>query len=64
MSITLLTHRSARVSAWTDIPYVNLEQPWHNKLANDGATINGKLFTICSDLSVSSMTYTYAIFFN
>ena len=49
---------------WTDIPYVNLEQPWHNKLANDGATINGKLFTICSDLSVSSMTYTYAIFFN
>ena len=49
---------------WTEIPYVDLDQPWHNKLANDGATINGKLFTICSDLSISSMTYTYAIFFN
>ena len=49
---------------WTEIPHVALDQPWHNKLANDGATINGKLFTICSDLSVSSMTYTYALFFN
>ncbi|MBP3919860.1 MAG: hypothetical protein J6I50_11915 [Clostridia bacterium] len=49
---------------WTEIPHIDLTQPWHNKLANDGATINGKLFTICSDLSVSSMTYTYAIFFN
>ncbi len=49
---------------WTEIEHIDLEQPWHNKLANDGATINGKLFTICSDLSISSMTYTYAIFFN
>ena len=49
---------------WTEIEFVDLEQPWHNKLANDGATINGKLFTICSDLSISSMTYTYAMFFN
>ena len=48
----------------TDIEYIDLDQPWHNKLANDGATINGKLYTICSDLSISSMTYTYAIFFN
>ncbi|MCQ2433337.1 MAG: hypothetical protein MJ175_12100, partial [Clostridia bacterium] len=49
---------------WVDIPNVDLSRPWHNKLANDGATINGKLFTLCSDLSVSSMTYTYGIFFN
>ncbi|MBQ4590503.1 MAG: hypothetical protein IJB20_00575 [Clostridia bacterium] len=49
---------------WLDAPYVNLEQPWHNKLANDGATINNKLFSICSDLSITSMTYTHAIFAN
>ena len=49
---------------WTEIEHIDLDQPWHNKLANDGATINGKLFTICSDLSISSMTYTYAMFFN
>ncbi len=49
---------------WTDIAHVDLDRPWHNKHANDGATVNGKLFAICSDLSISSMTYTYAIFFN
>ena len=49
---------------WTEVPNVDLTQPWHNKHANDGATVNGKLFAICSDLSISSMTYTYAIFFN
>ncbi len=49
---------------WTEIEHIDLTQPWHNKLANDGATINEKLFAICSDLSVSSMTYTYALFFN
>ena len=43
---------------WTEVPNVDLTQPWHNKHANDGATVNGKLFAICSDLSISSMTYT------
>ncbi len=49
---------------WLEAPYVDLNQPWHNKLANDGATINNKLFTVCSDLSITSMTYTHAIFAN
>jgi len=49
---------------WLEAPYVDLDQPWHNKMANDGATINNKLFSICSDLSITSMTYTHAIFTN
>ena len=49
---------------WTDATYVNLDKPWHNKLANDSATIYGSLYAICSDLSLSSMTSTYAIFAN
>ncbi|MBR5445334.1 MAG: hypothetical protein IKV57_04385 [Clostridia bacterium] len=49
---------------WNDIPYVDQEKPWHNKLANDPSTINGKLFAINSDLSISSLQYTYAIFVN
>ncbi len=49
---------------WLEAPYVDLDQPWHNKAANDGATINNKLFSICSDLSITSMTYTHAIFAN
>lgn len=49
---------------WLEVPHVDLEQPWHNSLANDGATINNKLYAICSDYSISSMTFTYAFFFN
>lgn len=62
-----LAYKVINVSAaynWNEVPHVNLDKPWHNSLANGNATINNKLFGICSDLAVSSMTYTYAIFFN
>lgn len=49
---------------WYEISHVNLEKPWHNSLANSNATINNRLYAICSDLSITSMTYTYAIYFN
>ena len=49
---------------WLDIPLVDLTQPWHNQLANGDATINGKLFAINSDLSISTLLYTYGMFFN
>lgn len=49
---------------WYDVPYVDLTQPWHNRLANDGATINNKLFAANSDLSISTLLYTYGMFFN
>lgn len=49
---------------WNDMPYINQEQPWWNKLSNDGATINGKLFCIMGDLSITALTYTFAEFFN
>lgn len=49
---------------WYDTPHVNLEKPWHNDLANKDATVNGILYTICSDLATTSMTYTHAFFTN
>ncbi|MBE6724402.1 MAG: hypothetical protein E7576_04245 [Ruminococcaceae bacterium] len=49
---------------WLDIPRVDLTQPWHNQLANGDATINGKLYGIDSDLSISTLLYTYGTFFN
>ncbi len=55
---------SKAVLNWTEIPNVNLEKPWHNQLANTSATINNRLYAICSDLSITSMTYTHAFFFN
>ena len=49
---------------WYDVPNVDLKQPWHNSLANDDCTVNGILYTVCSDLSTSSMTFTHCIFTN
>ncbi len=49
---------------WLEVPYVDQSKPWNNQLANDPATINGKLFAINSDLSISSLQYTYGMFFN
>lgn len=49
---------------WIDVPNINLEKPWHNAPANDGATINNQLYAICSDLAISSMVFTYAMFAN
>lgn len=49
---------------WNTIPYVDQSKPWWNKASNDSATINGKLFCITGDLSISYMRYTYAMFFN
>lgn len=49
---------------WLEVPHVNQDKPWHNKLANSNATLNSKLYSMCSDLSITSMTFTYAIFFN
>lgn len=49
---------------WIDVPNINLEKPWHNSAANEGATINNQLYAICSDLAISSMVFTYAMFAN
>lgn len=49
---------------WLDVPYVDVSQPWHNSLANDDATINGYLYAICSDASITTLTLTYATFVN
>ncbi len=49
---------------WNDMPHIDQTQPWWNQLSNDGATINGKLFCIMGDLSITALTYTFAEFFN
>jgi len=49
---------------WYNVDYVNLEKPWYNKLSNDSSTINGKLFGVSSDYLLTSMLYTFGIFFN
>ena len=49
---------------WNTIPVINQDKPWWNKVSNDGSTINGKLFCIIGDLSLTAMRFTYAMFYN
>ncbi len=49
---------------WKEIPNVDTTQVWFNQKANDNATINNRLYAICSDLSTTSLTLTYSTFFN
>ncbi len=66
-SYDFLTYKYVNAEAvmnWKEVPHINLDKPWHNALANNNATINNHLYAICSDLSITSMTYTYATFFN
>ncbi len=49
---------------WNTIPMIDQNQPWWNKVSNDGSTINGKLYCIIGDLSLTGMRFTYAMFYN
>ncbi len=48
---------------WKEVPNIDLSQPWYSE-SNENATINDRLYAIYSDLSTSSLTLTYSIFFN
>jgi len=52
------------VQNWLDIDVLNLEQPWYNQLSNDSSKIMSVLYPLCSDLSISTLTYTYALYAN
>ena len=49
---------------WNTIPYIDQNQPWWSKDSNEGSTINGKLFCIVGDLSITAMQFTYAMFYD
>ncbi len=49
---------------WMDMPYINWDQPWWNKEANENGLINGKMFNVTGEMSVTAMQYTWAMAFN
>ncbi len=49
---------------WNNIPYIDLSKPWWNKQSNDQATINGKIYRLTGDLSLTSLQYCWALGFN
>ena len=49
---------------WMQMPYINWDQPWWNKEANENGLINGKMFNVTGEMSVTAMQYTWALAFN
>lgn len=47
-----------------EVPYLNFEKPWYNKRSNDDSTFNGKMWTVTSSLSLTSMMYAYTFVYN
>ncbi len=49
---------------WVNIPYLNFDQPWWNKESIDNLTINGYVFNIAGDLSLSAIQMTWCLAVN
>lgn len=49
---------------WHEIPYVEFNQPWYVQSVVNEYTIDGVLFDAVGDYSITSLMYSYALFFN
>ncbi len=49
---------------WTDIPHLNFDQPWWNKVSIENHIINDYCFNIAGDLSLTAMQYTWCLAVN
>ncbi len=49
---------------WMDIPHLNFDQPWWNKVAIENHIINDYVFNIAGDLSLTAMQMTWCLAFN
>ncbi len=49
---------------WHDVPYVDLTQPWWSERVSDVLTVNGKLFLLTGDYSLSLWDNMYGFLFN
>ncbi len=49
---------------WNEVPYVNMSQPWWSEQIQDAFTVNGKMFYMTGDYSLSLWSNMYAFIFN
>lgn len=49
---------------WHDVPYVNLNQPWWSERVSEALTVNGKLFLLTGDYSLSLWDNMFGFLFN
>lgn len=52
------------LTSWHDIDYINWDQPWWNKKSIETQTINGYMYTVTGDLSLTAMQQTFCLAFN
>ncbi len=49
---------------WNEVPYINMSQPWWSEQIQDAFTVNGKMFYMTGDYSLSLWSNMYAFIFN
>ncbi len=49
---------------WHDVPYVDLSQPWWSETVSEALTVNGKLFLLTGDYSLSLWDNMFGFLFN
>lgn len=49
---------------WYDVEYMDFSAPWYPPYAIENLTLNGRMFTSVSDLTLSPMSNTYCMFFD
>lgn len=49
---------------WMEFPYVDLSSPWYPQYAVEACTVNGTLYALVSDATITSAESTYCVYFN
>ena len=49
---------------WHDVNYIDFDQPWYNQKSNNELTINGRCYLLLGSMSISSLGYSYCMFYN
>ena len=50
--------------SWNDVQYINRDNVWWPKEANEAFTVNGRQYAAVTDLSVTTLQLAYGILFN
>ena len=55
---------SGYLRSWTDVPYIDLEQPWYTKSIREEASVGDQLLMLESDMVLSYTSQTWLMLYN
>ena len=55
---------SGLLRSWTDVPYIDLEQPWYTKSIREAASVGDQLLMLESDMVLSYASQTWLMLYN